>query len=350
MVKCTGVQLSGFNNITTQNVDGIQATGFVNVAFKDVNMAQLSGFVNYGRNIGGLQATGFVNIATGNVEAAQLAGYVNISRDVNGVQAAGFVNIAHGNIGMAQLAGFVNYCDSVTGAQLAGFVNVARLNVTAVQGAGFVNYGTSVTGAQLAGFLNVCATENTGVQIAGFLNVAKTLNGLQIAAVNIADSVIKGVPIGFFSFVRKGYHVLEFSTDEVFRTNYIFKTGVRKFYNILGYARTSNDLSGFIYGFGFDTTIKSKHAINFDFTFTSIADMSKQVNSFGTVFKFSPCYNYSFYKHLTVFAGPSLSIYAGNLNNSDGEITGVAFHPFWDKLYDKARTQMWAGASVGLRF
>ncbi|MDA3890994.1 MAG: STN and carboxypeptidase regulatory-like domain-containing protein [Salinivirgaceae bacterium] len=344
-----GVQLSGFNNVTTQNVDGIQATGFVNVAFKDVNMAQLSGFVNYGRNIGGLQATGFVNMATGNVEAAQLAGFVNLSRDVNGLQAAGFVNIANGNIGAAQLAGFVNYCDSVTGAQLAGYVNFARLNVTALQGAGFVNYGSSVTGAQLAGFTNICLNENKGVQISGFLNYAHTLNGLQLAFANFADTVESGLPVGFFSFVRRGYHVVDFSADESFRTNYAFKTGVKKFYNIFKYGRGKNNTAHFAYGLGYLKSFDKHHAVSLDFTTSMISNSDVEEVLMGLMVRFNPTYSYSIFKHLTVFAGPSLNIYGATAKNFSNDFSSIDLYPIWEQTQNDIRMQMWVGLTLGIR-
>ena len=342
-----GAQVSGFNNITTQNVDGVQATGFVNVAFKDVNMAQLSGFVNFGRNIGGLQATGFVNIAYGDVNAAQLAGFVNLSKNVNGVQAAGFVNLAHGNIGMAQMAGFVNYCDSVTGAQLAGFVNVARLNVTAAQVAGFVNYGTSVTGAQIAGFTNLCLFENKGAQISGLFNYATTLNGVQLAMINISDTVESGLPIGFFSFVRRGYHVIELSADEVFYFNATFKTGVKRFYNIFGFSRGDMNIASQTYGVGFDQALKQNHSINFDLTVSSVLDSENDIEIIGGITKFKPTYSYSFHKHFTVFAAPSLNIYWSQ--SESGNSKSIAFHPFWDQTYGDMQIQAWVGVSIGAR-
>lgn len=345
-----GAQISGFNNVTTENVDGVQATGFVNIAFKDVKIAQLSGFVNYGRNIGGLQATGFVNIANGDVNAAQLAGFVNLSKDVNGVQAAGFVNMAHGNIGMAQLAGFVNYCDSVTGAQLAGFVNVARLNVTAVQAAGFTNYGTSVTGAQLAGLGNVCLFENKGVQIAGLFNYATTVDGLQLGFVNISNEVVSGLPIGFFSFVRKGYHVLEIATDEVSYASFAFKTGVERFYNIfeIGFGRLNT--FNYTYGLGFIKPVSENHSLNFDFSISAIHDLDYNMESIGNKFQFNPAYNYSFHKHFTAFVGPSINMYASQNKTESGLYKDIAFYPFWDQKYGDIRMQIWAGISLGARF
>lgn len=346
-----GAQISGFNNVTTQNVDGIQATGFVNVAFKDVNMAQLSGFVNYGRNIGGLQATGFVNLATGNVEAAQLAGFVNMSRDVNGLQAAGFVNLANGDIGAAQLAGFVNYCDSVTGAQLAGFVNFARLNVTAVQGAGFVNYGTSVNGAQLAGFTNICMYENKGVQISGFFNYAHTLNGLQLAFVNLSDTVESGVPIGFFSFVRRGYHVIEFSSDESFYSNVSFKTGVKKFYNVFKMGRGNANSTHFTYGLGYLKQFDRRHSLNLDFNFASIGQRDNDESIFGMMLRFNPSYNFSVFKYLTLTAGPNLNLYGAQAEGFNTDFSTIPIREIWDYTtsFSDIRLQMWVGFNIGIR-
>lgn len=346
-----GVQLSGFNNFTTQNVDGVQATGFVNVAFKDVNMAQLSGFVNIGRNIGGLQATGFVNLATGNVEAAQLAGFVNLSRNVNGCQAAGFVNVANGNIGAAQLAGFVNYCDSVTGAQLAGFVNYARLNVTAVQGAGFVNFGNSVTGAQFAGFTNICMHENKGIQMSGFFNYATTLNGLQMAIVNVADTVESGLPVGFFSFVRRGYHVIEVTSDESFYYNFNIKTGVKRFYNIFKFGRGFNDTRHLTYGLGYLKQFDKHHSMNLDFGFTTLMHKDNDEYAIGQMLRFMPTYNFTFFKNLSLTVGPTLTLYGATLNDFNTNFTSVSTYNLWNKtFFDQYRMQVWPGFNAGLRY
>lgn len=313
-----GAQISGFNNVTTQNVDGIQATGFVNITLKDVNKAQLSGFANYGNNIGGLQATGFANIATGNVDKAQLAGFVNV-------------------------------CDSVTGAQVAGFVNVAAKHVKAVQLAGFANYANSVTGVQLAGFSNICSHENLGTQISGFFNYTNTLSGLQLAFINISDTVESGVPIGFFSYVQKGYHVFELSSDEIFYTNLAFKTGVRKFYNIFKFGFGNQNKANLTYGLGFTPTLKNNHSLSFDFTLSSVNDLNNNFELLGAILKFNPAYSYSFHKHFTVFAGPSISAYAAQITNENGEFIDISFNPFYDETFDNTRLQMWAGFTFGVR-
>jgi len=276
-----------------------------------------------------------------------LAGFVNLSRDVNGVQGAGFVNIAYGNIGMAQVSGFVNYCESVTGAQVTGYVNIARLNVTAVQIAGFVNYGSSVTGAQLAGLSNICLHENKGVQISGLFNFAEKLNGLQLALVNISDTVESGLPIGIFSFVRTGYHVVELSTDEVFYANAIFKTGVRRFYNIFGISRGENNISSFTYGMGFENSIRGNHFMNFDFVNSPVIDRDNDMEFIGSIIKFKPTYSYSFHKYLKVFAGPTITAFISQSQSEKAK--SIAFHPFWDQTYGDTQFQMWAGINVGVR-
>src|SRR3989339_239313 len=343
-----GIQVSGFNNVTTQHVDGAQITGFVNVALKDVRLAQVAGFVNYGGNIGGIQASGFVNVAMGDVEMAQLTGFVNYGKNIGGLQAAGFVNYADGDVDAAQLAGFVNVCNSVTGTQLAGFVNVAYDTVEAFQGAGFVNYGGSVTGTQLAGFVNVATVENTGFQGAAFVNITQILNGVQLATVNVCDTVESGVPIGFFSFVRKGYHVVELSSDETFFANVAFKTGTARFYNIFKFGKSTANLYSYSYGLGFKRPLKGKHSLDFDFTFSTLQDNGNQTVSVGKLFKFQPWYSYRVAKYFTLAVGPSVSVYNAKIQDSESLFNNIAFHPFYTKDYSGNRLQMWAGIALGM--
>jgi len=345
-----GVQVSGFNNVTTQNVDGAQITGFVNIAFKDVNMAQLAGYVNYGRNIGGLQASGFLNIATGDVKLAQLSGMVNYAKNVGGVQAAGFVNVANGNVDAAQMAGFVNYCDSVTGVQLAGFVNVATLNVTAFQGAGFVNYGGSVTGTQMAGLVNVSKTENTGTQLAGFFNYAQTLNGLQLAFINISDTVEQGVPIGFFSYVNKGLHRFELSSDEVFFTNLAFKTGTNKFYNVFKTGLGIHNSWNFTYGLGFKRFFDEHQSFSLNLDFSSVHDGDHQMKTVGNLIKLLPMYNYQLVNHFSVGIGPSINLYTAVKQKTADSYYDIAPYSLVTQTFSDTRIQLWVGLTVCTQF
>ena len=86
------------------------------------------------------------------------------------------------------------------------------------------------TGAQVSGLMNICGGDIYGAQISGLLNFGTRVHGSQIGVFNFSDSVA-GVPVGFLSFVRKGYHQLEISANESFPLNLALRTGVRQFYN-----------------------------------------------------------------------------------------------------------------------
>lgn len=108
----------------------------------------------------------------------------------------------------------VNYnVDSVTGVSVAGLGNNCLNNHVGVQVGGLYNY-----------------TQNTitGIQVAGLYNYARKVNGVQIGFLNVSDTC-NGVPIGFLSFVKNGYHKIEFSADELFYTNIAFRTGNKLF-------------------------------------------------------------------------------------------------------------------------
>ncbi|MFT6747925.1 MAG: hypothetical protein ACJAZ2_002282 [Glaciecola sp.] len=89
--------------------------------------------------------------------------------------------------------------------------------------------------------------------MSGFINIAKALKGVQIGFINCTDSIESGVMIGFLSFARNGYHHVEFEVNESIYGTLNFKTGTKRFYNILyvGGSVTDNDLYwGFGYGVG----------------------------------------------------------------------------------------------------
>ncbi len=144
------------------------------------------------------------NLVRGNVCCLQAAGVANVvGRDVKGVQTAGVANLVIGDF--------------------LGFQTATALNVTA----------GDFQGVQLGG-INVAGGTLEGWQLFGAMNVANRVrSGHQVGFVNYADSSAT-VPFGYFSYVRiNGYRRLELTTDELNYGNITFKTGVRKFYNIL---------------------------------------------------------------------------------------------------------------------
>lgn len=230
----TGAQGAGIYNIVLDTVIGAQTAGVFNVLRGSINGAQLAGLFNVAtENMNGLQGAGLFNYTKKDVKYGQLAGFMNLSRNLSGAQVSGFTNIASGDAIGLQISGFTNLCGGeLNGTQIAGFGNVAR------QGAS----------EQISGFINVSADAQT--QVASFLNVGKTVKGAQVALINVSDS--SAVQIGLLSFSAKGRHQVSFFADELQYLNVAFKTGTRKFYNIIqaGYG-SYYGLHMYSYGYGF---------------------------------------------------------------------------------------------------
>lgn len=393
-----GVQLAGITNLSTKSVDGAQLAGFVNVAFNDVNLAQIAGFVNYGRNIEGAQLAGAVNFALGDVNKLQLAGMLNFGKNVNGAQLAGYGNFAYGDVNAAQLAGLFNYTKNIEGFQLAGLLNMALKDVNRSQVAGLVNiaggnvnqsqiagllnlgnnvygfqaaaiangvygendegqfsgianYANKVEGVQVSGMVNVALQEVDGAQVAGFVNYTRKLNGVQIGFVNICDTVESGLPIGLFSFVRKGYNKIEISADEVSPVNVGVKIGVQKLYNIIKVGYDFKNTYKLTLGLGTDFNLNEKTGMNIDMTFNRIRqDVGPAMRSYGTVYRLQPSMHYKINNSISLFGGPSFNYYQSDRLSQQSAYKSIAFLPFYDEIKENKRHQLWLGVSLGLRF
>ncbi len=183
-------------------------------------MLELGAFANIDReSVGGVQLAGFANIVGGNVSGFQAAGFANVNKgNTTGAQLAGFTNVNLGKTEGLVLSGFSNvFLGDAHGVFASGFANVVRGNAN---------------GLQMAGFANIAAQNLEGLQVSGFLNCAKNMHGSQIGIINISDS-LSGVAIGIFNFVRKGYHTLELSANDIFYANASLRSGVRSFYTMI---------------------------------------------------------------------------------------------------------------------
>jgi len=158
---------------------------------------------------------GAVNVSSDTIRGVQMAAFGNVaSGKVIGTQIAGAFNVNNGSVEGVQVSGLANVVtDTVQGSQIAGISNVV-LHTEGFQGAGISNISKDVKGVQLAGCVNIAENEVEGAQLAGYFNYAKKLNGVQIGYINISDTVESGVPIGFFSYVRKGFHQVELSYSD----------------------------------------------------------------------------------------------------------------------------------------
>jgi hypothetical protein len=298
---------------------------------------ELGGLLNIDRNqVRGFQLGGLGNIVGGRTSGFQLGGLFNVDlAQVRGVQVAGLVNSASDTLKGVQLAGLCNYLDTKwRGAQISGLVNIS---------------GAPVDGLQLAGLSNITVSQNRGAQIAGFLNYARVLKGFQLAPFNIDLSVESGVPVGFFTYVNKGYHCVEFSADEIFYANVAFKTGTDRFYNIFKAGFGDSLLTNFTYGAGTLFHVGKKFAINLDLTAGFVYGTQNPLTWYGAILKFLVAFEYRPAKHFSLFIGPAFNLSFYSNEGEQAFPNGFPFYNFYDAYHGGTREQMWVGGMAGIR-
>jgi len=367
-----GVEIGGLVNIDRINVSGLQVAGLGNVVGGTTTGAQIAGIFNNNRqNVKGLQLAGISNVILDTIKGAQVAGISNVlrgtmhgwqlagisnytSESVDGVQIAGISNIAKKDVDVLQVAGIINIGANVNGFQVAGIINTSRGNVGGWQIAGITNYSKTVRLSQLSGIGNISAERVKGAQIAGLFNYSKYVDGGQFSLINIADSV-GGIPVGFISIVRKGYHKIELSAEEVLYANFTYKIGVRRFYNIFTAGiQPGSDGPIWGFGYGFGSQIGTRRAVvSLDLKGTQIMENVEQ-QAFNVSFRFSPIVGIKIVKRLSFFIGPALNLHVSDLRDPDtGEfLTDIAPEKtlIWEDVpSENTFFQLWGGGTIGLR-
>ncbi|MBA2611972.1 MAG: carboxypeptidase-like regulatory domain-containing protein [Bacteroidetes bacterium] len=349
----------GTNGLLSGNIYNKYSLNVFGGYSRGTNLLELGGFFNIDReNSKGAQLAGFFNIVGDSVKGAQLAGFFNITgKNMWGAQAAGFWNLNIGNSNGVNAAGFVNTNMGKTkGAQLAGFVNIAADSMKGAQLAGYFNHAKSLDGIQVSGFANNTAGNMDGIQVSGFFNHAKKVNGLQVGFFNFSDTCA-GAAIGIFSFVKKGLHQIEFSSDEVQYANLSFRTGVHKFYNIfsVGITPSANEPL-WSFGYGLGTSFKIKNKLRSDVTLSahhiSIGGFNANENE---LYKLYWGLEYKFKKRFSIAAGPVFNLYLAN-----------TYAPGYNLRYDNVAPYLlftsnisaadgynlkgWVGGKIAIRF
>jgi hypothetical protein len=273
---------------------------------------------------------------TGGLHGFELGGLLNVTRNhVRGIQICGIGNVVGKKVQGIQVAGVVNVTsDSVKGTQVAGVVNT---------GSGIID------GVQVAGLLNVSSRKIYGMQIAGILNYAKTLNGVQLGMINIAKWVEKGVPVGLFSYVQEGYHLFEFSSNEIFYGNVAFKSGTRHFYNFFQLGAGSDFKFQGSYGLGTMFTISGKMSVSIDASAGFVLHPVDTVYH-GLLLKAYPAFEYRFARHFTLFGGPSWNFFLWSKGEPSATPRGLSPYDFYFRSTEHASIQMWFGIVAGIRF
>ncbi len=402
-----GIQLSGFGNLVSGDVHAFQAAGFFNVnagnsrGFRGAGFVNASagssqgfqgaGFLNFiGGHDQGFLGSGFINIIGGWKQGFAGAGFANvIGGDSQGFLGAGFANVSGGchqgfmGSGFANIvggsyqgfagAGFVNIAGgSYQGFAGAGFANVAGGHYKGFSGAGFGNvargsyYGFqgsgfgsiargSFTGLQASGFISASRSIK-GLQASGFINLTGELEGLQVAPFNLADTISKGVPIGFLSIVRKGgFRQAELATSDVMHLSASFRMGTEHFYNIFTLAmRLSEDsrFSTFGYGIGTDITTTEKTSMQLELHSTQLHDRWRwDKEEVDLLNEFRVNIGYHTNSRLSLFAG--VVVYNQfSKEDPDHGISGRDIAPgrvFHDETWRDYVLQWWLGARGGVR-
>ncbi|WP_155907092.1 peptidase associated/transthyretin-like domain-containing protein [Lunatimonas lonarensis] len=291
------------------------------------NKVELGGWFNANKgDVKYLQMAGLFNLVGGVMQGVQMAGITNVVlEDTHGVQGGGVGNVTFG---------------SLQGVQLGGVVNLAIMEGK---------------GAQLAGIANYAHSDLSGIQVAGILNVGNRINGSQIGLFNYADS-ISGVSIGLLSIVRRGYRQVEVGADEVLPLNFAFRTGTRKFYNILtaGFRPDFTDSVTWAFGYGVGTAPRLGKKL-----FMNIEVNSSQMNlaNVAALNLINTVYvglEYPFGKNLGVYLGPSLNwrIYDTRFQHHPDLFTYVQPRIQTENSFPvgNVASQLWFGGRAGLRF
>jgi hypothetical protein len=303
-----------------------------------VKVMEVGGVFNINKkNVQYFQAAGVFNLVGGTVKGFQMAGVHNTVLDnTSGFQSAGVSNFVKGRFSGLQMAGVYNHVtDSVKGWQMAGVGNFSK---------------GKIKGWQVAGVFNFSNKEIRGGQIAGVINYTKKLKGVQIGLINIADTS-DGYSFGLLNFVRKGYHKLSISTNEITQLNAALKTGNHKLYSILmaGMNLDKNrKLYSFGYGIGKDSRLNKHLSIT-----TELSTQNLYAGSwdyFNLLNKFSLNLQWQPVKGLSFYAGPSFSVF---VSDQDIAVQGYQFptpRAGYNKIDFSNRTKGWIGFTAGVNF
>lgn len=305
-------------------------------------------------SINGLELGSLFNINKRNMHGVQSAGLFNMTEgSVNGLQMAGLLNNVKENFSGVQSAGLVNYVAKNTyGIQKAGLYNQTSGSFTGLQVAGIANYThEKFRGLQLAGVANINNGTVTGFQAAGVFNYTKHLKGVQLGLINVADTS-DGFSIGLINIVKKGYHKITISSNEVLNTNIALKSGNAKLYNILFVGiNAGQDKKGFSYGYGIGHEIKlgNRFAVNPELT-TQYLYLGSW-HYFNSLSKLQLQASVRLAPGVAFFAGPSFAVY---YTEQPDAIKGYKFnlpsdnyHAFdlWNK-----NVKGWIGWTAGINF
>jgi hypothetical protein len=332
-----------------KSVEGFEFAGIFNVEQKNVAYTQVAGLFNaVGGRVIGAQVAGLFNTVGDSVIGAEVGGLFNtVGKKVGGAQVAGLFNMVGDSVMGIQVAGLYNNVNkSVIGAQVGGLANIVNGDVKGFQAAGLVNnVQGNVTGMTLAGLYSN-AKEVEGLQVAGLVNRTKKLKGVQIGLVNIADTS-EGCAIGLINIAKNGFYQFSLYANETNSVNMAFRSGTKNFYGILlGGANPSDNKKLYTFGAGFGGAVKLARSISINPEITSQYMYTGDWQYTNLLQKLSANFNFTLTKGLTLYAGPSFSVYYTDqkmdVKDYKQPMPSYGVMHWWDNTY------AWFGWTVGV--
>jgi hypothetical protein len=291
-----------------------------------INKFSLNIIGGYTAGVNGVEIGGIFNIVKQDVRNWQIAGMFNVvGGKLNGVQVGGIQNTVLDSVQGIQVAGLMNRNkSSLSGIQVGGLYNRTEKETKGVQLAGLVNSsGYQSKSLQLAGLMNFTKGGTRGVQVSALLNYTRSLSGVQFGIVNInMQDSSEAFSFGLVN-ISRSYHVLSLFTDELGGLDLEFKSGSRKLFSILhvGFNPGSNHkLMSLGFGLGSEIRLSRKFLVT--------PELSRQWVYTGTwedlneMFKFNLNLGYRISSRISVFAGPSFTIYN---NHQESAIPGYQY-------------------------
>jgi len=352
-----GVEFTGLVSLLKSDMRGAQFAGLGHLVLGETKGVQFSGLFNVGmKQAHAWQFAGFINLVTHDTKGLQCAGFTNIVTDsLSGVQFSGFGNIATKRVKGFQASGFGNYAKGGKVTQMSGFTNITIGTNAGMQITGFGNINTrDMKGVQIAGATNINTGHLKGMQISGLFNFSKKLKGVQIAPFNFVDSLEKGVPIGVFSFVRNGYIGVEFAATETMYGVFSFKTGVKKFYNILsvGAAYRSNMIVwGWGYGLGGMIPLAEKWDLSIEGLCYQMNEGEWFTNRLNLLNKLQAAVSWKLSEGVRLVGGLSWNVTVSDITDEYGDPVTPHIAPWsvYDETHDHINIRMYPGITVGIR-
>lgn len=307
-----GAEVAGFFNINKQDVKKFQAAGMFNIVGGSVKGMQVAGILNIVLDsVGGFQAAGLMNNVRAKTRGFQAAGLINrVQRDFNGAQFAGLINLNWETTTAVQSAGLINFVrKNFYGTQFSGLLNLNAESTEGTQTAGLLNLtAVSMKGVQIAGLTNISMQAVKGTQVAGLFNFANRLNGTQVGLFNYADTS-SGCSIGLINIVRKGYHKIGLSSNELTNANFSLKTGNSKLYTIfLAGANLSHNEKLITGGLGLGHDFLSSRKLSLALEGNSQLVYQGDWENVNLLHKLQTNLQLKLSKYFSLFSGPAYSL------------------------------------------